>query len=42
MEIYLSVVVPEQENNFIEVKPNLMQMPHNCSFICTDPKGEIP
>ena len=27
---------------FYEVKPNLMQMPHNCSFICTDPKGEIP
>lgn len=26
---------------FYEVKPNLMQMPHNCSFICTDPKGEI-
>ena len=25
---------------FYEVKPNLMQMPHNCSFICTDPKGE--
>lgn len=25
---------------FYEVKPNLMQMP-NCSFICTDPKGEI-
>lgn len=24
---------------FYEVKPNLMQMPHNCSFICTDPKG---
>lgn len=23
---------------FYEVKPNLMQMPHNCSFICTDPK----
>lgn len=22
---------------FYEVKPNLMQMPHNCSFICTDP-----
>ena len=26
---------------FYEVKPNLMQMPHSCSFICTDPKGEI-
>ncbi|MFG6345341.1 MAG: type IV secretory system conjugative DNA transfer family protein [Lachnospiraceae bacterium] len=26
---------------FYEVKPNLMQMPHNCSFICTDPKREI-
>ena len=26
---------------FYEVKPNLMQMPHNCSFICTDQKGEI-
>lgn len=26
---------------FYEVKPNLMQMPKNCSFICTDPKGEI-
>ena len=26
---------------FYEGKPNLMQMPHNCSFICTDPKGEI-
>ena len=26
---------------FYEVKPNLMQMPHHCSFICTDPKGEI-
>lgn len=26
---------------FYEVKPNLMQMPHRCSFICTDPKGEI-
>lgn len=26
---------------FYEVKPNLMQMPHNCSFICTDPKGEL-
>ena len=26
---------------FYEVKPNLMQMPHNNSFICTDPKGEI-
>ncbi len=24
---------------FYEVKPNLMQMPHHCSFICTDPKG---
>jgi len=24
---------------FYEVKPNLMQMPHDCSFICTDPKG---
>lgn len=24
---------------FYEVKPNLMQMPKNCSFICTDPKG---
>lgn len=26
---------------FYEVKPNLMQMPRHCSFICTDPKGEI-
>lgn len=26
---------------FYEVKPNLMQMPRSCSFICTDPKGEI-
>lgn len=26
---------------FYEVKPNLMQMPLNCSFIITDPKGEI-
>ena len=26
---------------FYEVKPNLMQMPRDCSFICTDPKGEI-
>ena len=26
---------------FYGVKPNLMQMPHHCSFICTDPKGEI-
>lgn len=26
---------------FYEVKPNLMQMPRNCSFISTDPKGEI-
>lgn len=26
---------------FYEVKPNLMQMPHHCSFITTDPKGEI-
>ena len=26
---------------FYEVKPNLMAMPHHCSFICTDPKGEI-
>lgn len=26
---------------FGQVKPNLMQMPRNCSFICTDPKGEI-
>ncbi len=26
---------------FYEVKPNLMQMPQQCSFICTDPKGEI-
>ena len=26
---------------FYEVKPNLMQMPRNCSFIATDPKGEI-
>ncbi len=24
---------------FYEVKPNLMQMPRNCSFISTDPKG---
>lgn len=26
---------------FYEVKPNLMDMPHHCSFIITDPKGEI-
>lgn len=26
---------------FYEVKTNLMQMPRNCSFICTDPKGEL-
>ena len=26
---------------FFEVKPNLMQMPRNCSFVVTDPKGEI-
>lgn len=26
---------------FYEVKPNLMQMPEKCSFIVTDPKGEI-
>ncbi len=26
---------------FYVVKPNLMQMPRRCSFICTDPKGEI-
>lgn len=26
---------------FYFVKPNLMQLPRNCSFICTDPKGEI-
>ena len=26
---------------FYEVKPNLMQMPHNNSFVITDPKGEI-
>lgn len=26
---------------FYIVKPNLMQLPRNCSFICTDPKGEI-
>jgi len=26
---------------FYEVKPNLMQMPHHCSFILTDPKAEI-
>lgn len=26
---------------FFEVKPNLMQMPHNCSFVATDPKGEL-
>lgn len=26
---------------FYVVKPNLMQMPKNNSFICTDPKGEI-
>lgn len=24
---------------FYEVKPNLMQMSHHCSVICTDPKG---
>ena len=26
---------------FFEVKPNLMQMPRDCSFIITDPKGEV-
>ena len=26
---------------YCEVKPNLMQLPRNCSFILTDPKGEI-
>ena len=26
---------------FYEVKPNLMEMPKKCSFVCTDPKGEI-
>lgn len=26
---------------FYAVKPNLMEMPHHCSFIVTDPKGEI-
>ena len=26
---------------FFEVKPNLMQMPRNNSFVITDPKGEI-
>ena len=26
---------------FFEVKPNLMQMPRNCSFVITDPKGEL-
>lgn len=26
---------------FYVVKPQLMNMPENCSFICTDPKGEI-
>lgn len=26
---------------FYEVKPNLMQMPRHCSFILTDPKGEL-
>lgn len=26
---------------FYVVKPQLMQMPGQCSFICTDPKGEI-
>ena len=26
---------------FYEVKPNLMAMPKKCSFVCTDPKGEI-
>ena len=26
---------------FFEVKPNLMEMPRNCSFVITDPKGEI-
>ncbi len=26
---------------FYEVKTNLMQMPRNCSFILTDPKGEL-
>lgn len=30
-----------RRKDLYEVKPNLMQMPHNCSFICTDPKGEI-
>jgi type IV secretion system protein VirD4 len=24
---------------FYEVKPNLMQMPNNCSYVVTDPKG---
>lgn len=26
---------------FYEVKPNLMQLPKNCSFVITDPKAEI-
>ena len=26
---------------FYEVKPNLMEMPRGCSFVITDPKGEI-
>ena len=26
---------------FYEVKPNLMEMPKDCSFVITDPKGEI-
>ena len=26
---------------FFEVKPNLMEMPRQCSFVITDPKGEI-
>lgn len=26
---------------FYEVKPNLMEMPRDCSFVITDPKGEI-
>ena len=26
---------------FYVVKPQLMNMPEKCSFICTDPKGEI-
>lgn len=45
-EKFVSVILTESGGSgagktFYEVKPNLMQMPHHCSFICTDPKGEI-